>query len=141
MLAHIAIAVENVEQSSRVYAALGFVTEQPEVVEREHVRVLKCNKDGLCLELIEAYPPGSGGVAKFISKRGPGLHHIALGTECLAEDLKRAEESGISVLAGYPADGSGGSRVAFLAPATTGGVLIELVENKRKELKTGHDSK
>ncbi len=130
MLAHIAIAVEALDQAGGVYAALGFVGDDVEVIDRENVRLQKWTKDGLCLELIEAYPAGTGHVAKFIAKRGAGLHHVALTSEDLMNDLKRLEKSGIRTLPGYPAAGAKGSNVAFLNPHTTGGVLIELVETK-----------
>ena len=132
MLAHIAIAVASLSQSGAVYSALGFACEPVEVVEREHVRVQKWSKEGLCLELIEPYPTGMGNVAKFLAKRGAGLHHVALTSPDLNSDLQRLSAAGISSLPGYPAPGSSGSNVCFLDPRTTGGVLIELVETVSK---------
>lgn len=128
MLAHIAVAVADLSQSAAVYSALGFTSEPIEVVEHEHVRLQKWTHSGVCFELIEAFPAGAGNVAKFIAKRGPGLHHVALQSQDILSDLQRLNDSGIRTLPGYPAQGSTGSHVAFLDPHTTGGVLIELVE-------------
>jgi len=128
MLAHIAVAVEDVHQATGIYSALGFVAGEPEIIERENIRLVKVVRDGLCIELIESYPAGAGSVARFIAKRGAGLHHIALSSTDLMNDLNRLGQSSIKVLPGYPAKGAAGSNVAFLDPRTTGGVLIELVE-------------
>lgn len=131
MLAHIAVAVTNLEDAAVLYRALGFDVGEVEEVGRESVRLRKAFKDGLCVELLEPFPADSGGIAKFLSKRGPGLHHIALQCENIVNDLKGLEKQGIVPLKGYPAIGSEGTHVAFLDPKTTGGVLIELVEEKK----------
>ena len=117
--------------AATVYVALGFEMSEPEVIEREHVRLRKATKEGVCLELIEPYPAGTGSVAKYLAKRGPGLHHVAYRSDDIHGDLKRLQERGINVLPGYPANGAAGSVVAFLNPHTTGGVLIELVEKAK----------
>ncbi|HLX63031.1 MAG TPA: VOC family protein [Planctomycetota bacterium] len=148
-LAHLAIAVEELDQATPIYAALGFELGDVEQVVREKVRLRKCVKDGLCIELLEAYPKGEGSVAKFIAKRGACLHHVAISSKNVRSDLRRLGKSGIKALAGYPAEGSEGTTVAFLDPKTTGGVLIELVERlvltqRRKgaeEQKTGKSRK
>jgi methylmalonyl-CoA epimerase len=127
-LAHLAIAVSSIDESAKTYVALGFTPETPENIERERVRVQLVCKGELRIELLEACPAGEGPIAKFIQKRGPGLHHMALHTDALDSDLSSLKSSGISTLPGYPAAGAGGSRVAFLDPKTTGGVLIELVQ-------------
>jgi len=127
-LAHMAVAVESLAAAAPVYLALGFALHEPEVIEREKVRAQVAEKEGLRVELLEAFPAGSGPLAKFLAKRGPGLHHVALCTADLEGDLARLQAAGVRPLKGYPAAGLGGSRVAFLDPKTTGGVLFELVQ-------------
>lgn len=129
-LAHIAVAVIDLDAAAVLYRTLGFEVGELETIDREHVRLRKAIKDGFCLELLEAFPAGEGSIAKYVAKRGPGLHHVALQSVNIKIDLQRLEKSGIRVLEGYPAFGSEGNQVAFLDPKNTGGVLIELVELK-----------
>lgn len=126
-LAHLAIAVKALDEASPIYAAMGFSLHEPEVIEREKVRARLVTKGEFRIELLEAFPAGEGPIAKFIEKRGPGLHHMALATSDMDGDLAALAKAGVAPLKGYPAAGMGGSRVAFLDPKTTGGVLIELV--------------
>ena len=127
-LAHLAIAVTSLDEGGKLYAALGFTLHEPEVIAAQNVRAQVATRGEFRVELLEAHPPGAGPIAKFIAKRGSGLHHIALRSEHLDADLARLKASGIAVLANYPAPGMAGTRVAFLDPKTTGGTLIELVE-------------
>lgn len=126
-LAHLAIAVGSIAESAPLYAALGFALAEPEIIAREKVRAQVAEKGAFHIELLEANPAGEGPIAKFLEKRGPGLHHIALRSENLDADLAALEKTGVKPLKGYPATGMAGTRVAFLDPKTTGGVLIELV--------------
>ena len=126
-LAHLAIAVSNIDESAKTYVALGFTPAPPEIITRERVRVQLVHKGEFRIELVEAWPAGEGPIAKFIQKQGQGLHHIALHSASLDEDLSTLKKVGISPLPGYPAAGAENTRVAFLDPKTTGGVLIELV--------------
>lgn len=126
-LAHLAIAVNSLAESAPLYAALGFTLAEPEIIVREKIRAQVAAKGSFHMELLEAHPAGEGPIAKFIAKRGPGLHHIALRSESLDADLAALEKFGVKPLNGYPATGLAGTRVAFLDPRTTGGVLIELV--------------
>src|SRR5436190_8964879 len=126
-LAHLAIAVKSIAESAPLYAALGFTLAEPEIIAREKVRAQVAVKGAFHIELLEACPAGEGPIAKFLEKRGPGLHHIALRSENLDTDLAALKQTGVVPLKGYPAAGLGQSRVAFLDPKTTGGVLIELV--------------
>ncbi|HEY3325522.1 MAG TPA: VOC family protein [Planctomycetota bacterium] len=131
-LAHLAIAVKEISSASGVYQALGFTLAEPEIVAAQHVRAQLATKGDLHIELLEPCPAGTGPIAKFIEKRGPGLHHVALRSTDLQADLAALENSGIKLLPGFPADGLGGTRVAFLDPKTTGGALIELVGAKTR---------
>jgi methylmalonyl-CoA epimerase len=126
-LAHLAIAVKSLQEASGLYAALGFTLHEPEVIARENVRAQLAIKDGLRIELLEAHPAGAGPIAKFLEKRGPGLHHVALVSNDVDADLAKLAKVQVTALKGYPATGMGGTRVAFLDPKTTGGVLFELV--------------
>jgi len=127
-LAHVAVVVESLSAAAPLYVALGFTLHEPEVIEREKVRAQRVEKDGLRIELLEAFPSGAGPLAKFLAKRGPGLHHVALRTADLKGALTRVHAAGVLPLKGYPATGMSGSLVAFLDPKTTGGVLYELVQ-------------
>lgn len=129
-LAHLAIAVKSLAESSQVYLALGFVAHEPETIQREKVRVQVFAQGTLHIELLEPLTPQEGPIAKFLEKRGPGLHHVALKCENLEERLKLLALQGVRALPGYPNDGAAGSRVAFLDPKTTGNVLFELVQFK-----------
>ncbi|MFC6614501.1 methylmalonyl-CoA epimerase [Halopenitus salinus] len=78
------------------------------------------------LELLE---PGDGGpVADFLDRSGPGIHHVALGTEDVAAALDRARSLGVELIDEEPRPGAWGHDVAFLHPRSTGGVLVEFVE-------------
>lgn len=128
-LAHIAIAVNSLGESAALYSALGFTLHEPEIIARERVRLQIAERDGTRIELIEAHPSGEGPIAKFIQKRGPGIHHLAFKTLDMAGELARLSALGVKPLPGYPATGAENSQVAFLDPKTTGGVLIELVHS------------
>src|SRR5579862_8809364 len=127
-LSHLAIAVRSLDEGGKLYAALGFTLHEPEVIAGQHVRAQVATRGDFRIELLEAYPPSQGPIAKFIEKRGPGLHHIALHSSNLDADLERLKTTGVLALPNYPAPGMTGTRVAFLDPKTTGGTLIELVE-------------
>jgi methylmalonyl-CoA/ethylmalonyl-CoA epimerase len=81
------------------------------------------------LELLEATGEDSP-IARFLSKRGQGVHHVAVAVEDLAGTLRKLESAGIRLIDREPRRGAGNKQVAFLHPASTAGVLIELVEEK-----------
>lgn len=127
-LAHLAIAVESLASATPLYVSLGFTQHEPEVVEREKVRVQLLEQGVLRIELLEPLNPGEGPIGRYLQKRGPGLHHVAMLCPDLAPKLVQLEKNGVRTLPGYPAPGAQGSRVAFLDPKCTGGVLFELVQ-------------
>ena len=130
-LAHLAIAVKSLQETTPIYSALGFTLHEPEIIARENVRAQLAIKEGLRIELLEPHPSGTGPIAKFLEKRGPGLHHVALVSNDVDADLANLANANVNALKGYPATGMSGTRVAFLDPKTTGGVLFELVSHPK----------
>jgi methylmalonyl-CoA/ethylmalonyl-CoA epimerase len=124
---HVAIAVNDIDQALVKYReVLGLAS-----VAREHVVSQKTDTALLplgesSLELIA--PRGNEGLARFLEKRGPGLHHIALEIEGIDEALALLKTMGVRLIDESPRVGARGHRVAFVHPEATGGVLIELVE-------------
>ncbi len=127
-LAHLAVAVRELGEAGRLYEALGFTLNPPEIVAAQQIRAVVAEQGALHIELLEPLTAGSGPIGKYLEKRGPGLHHVALYVNNLAESLATLGRQGIGTLPGYPAKGLGGKSVAFLDVKSTGGVLIELIE-------------
>ncbi|MGB6853625.1 MAG: methylmalonyl-CoA epimerase [Thermoanaerobaculia bacterium] len=124
---HIGIAVESIEEARGFYEALGLEIERIEEVPQEGVRValIRCGES--CIELLEATSADSP-IAKFIAKRGAGMHHLCLATEDVRGDDAKLREAGFDVLRPEPTPGAGGCWVQFVHPKSTGGVLVELSE-------------
>jgi len=124
-LDHIGIAVASIAEARRFWEALGLAVEAIEEVPQEGVRVamLRCGESRI--ELLEATSPESP-IARFLEKRGPGIHHLCLATNDLAGDDARLRAAGLRLLRPEPTPGAGGSRVQFIHPASAGGVLVEL---------------
>ncbi|MGB5890448.1 MAG: methylmalonyl-CoA epimerase [Thermoanaerobaculia bacterium] len=124
---HIGIAVESIEEARGFYEALGLEIERIEEVPQEGVRValIRCGES--CIELLEATSAESP-IAKFIAKRGAGMHHLCLATEDVRGDDAKLREAGFDVLRPEPTPGAGGCWVQFVHPKSTGGVLVELSE-------------
>lgn len=127
---HIAVVVKSLEEAIPFYRRLlGGEPSEPEVLEEQGVRLVFFDLGGGRLELIEPLSEANS-IARFLRKRGPGIHHISLKTDDLEGELKRAAEEGGEVLGGGSRRGAHGTRVAFLHPRSTGGVLLELSEEK-----------
>ena len=128
-LDHVAIAVTDLDTASQPYLLLGLEAAADELLPEQGVRVRMLQAGTGNVELIA--PTGQDSpVARFLEKRGPGLHHLALrvdGIEVLVERLKAA---GAHFTSDTPKAGHAGSRVIFLHPGWTGGVLVELVERE-----------
>jgi methylmalonyl-CoA/ethylmalonyl-CoA epimerase len=123
-LDHVAVAVESISDSSAHWERLtGSPAEAEEVVEEQGVRVAFFGG----VELIEPLSPDSG-VGRFLARRGPGLHHLALRVPDLDAELSRLKAAGVPLLDEVPRDGARGHRVAFIHPRGAGGILVELVE-------------
>ena len=133
-LDHIGIAVANLDQALTFYRdALGLEIEAAEDVASQKVRAHFIplgnpgEQTGASLELLEATDPSSP-IAKYLEKRGPGLHHITLRVDDIAAALARLKAHGVRLIDEAPRPGAGGSLVAFIHPSSTHGVLVELTE-------------
>ena len=125
---HVGIAVKSLEDRLGFWHdALGMGLTGTEIVPTEGVRVALLAAGDSRIELLEASRPDSP-VAKFIDKRGEGIHHITFQVEEIQPVLDRLRARGIPLLDDTPRPGAGGTMVAFLHPRAAGGVLVELVE-------------
>jgi methylmalonyl-CoA epimerase len=124
---HLGIAVRSLEESLTFYRdILGLPVSGQETVAAERVTVSMLPAGDSRLELLEATDDESP-VAKFLAKRGPGLHHIALRVDDLAEACLRLRENGAKLL-NEPRAGAGGHTYVFVHPSSTGGILLELIQ-------------
>jgi methylmalonyl-CoA epimerase len=126
VLDHIGIAVKSLDLA-KIYAALGLSVDHVETVETQGVKTAFLSVGDSNLELLEPLSPASP-VAKFIEKRGEGVHHICFRVDNIEEHLERLKGEGFRLINEAPVPGAHGCRVAFLHPAAGNGVLIELSE-------------
>lgn len=125
---HIGIAVESIDESIRLYTeSFGMPEQHRETVEDQGVKAALLGVGEGHIELIEPLSPDSG-VATFIERNGEGMHHVAYQTDDIDTALSRVREAGLRLIDEEPRVGIRGSRVAFLHPKATGGVLTEIVE-------------
>ena len=125
---HVGIAVESLRTAVPLFERLlGRAPDSEEVVEDEKVRIAVFTLGNSRIELLEATSPDSP-IARFITKRGQGVHHVALTVANLSGVLAQLEAAGVRLINREPRIGAGKERIAFLHPASTAGVLIELVE-------------
>lgn len=126
-LDHVAIAVTDLASAAQPYLLLGLEADADEHLPEQGVRVRMLQAGSGKVELIAPTNQDSA-VARFLEKRGPGLHHLALRVEDIEFQVERLKAAGARFTSEEPKGGHGGSRVIFLHPAWTGGVLLELVE-------------
>lgn len=125
-LDHIAVAVTSLDDSLRFYKEqFGLSCIDVEIVEEQGVRVAKLDLGNTHLELLEPLAEETP-VGKFISQRGPGIHHICIGVKDICAELETLKGHGARLIDERPKIGAGGAQIAFLHPKSTGGVLIEL---------------
>src|SRR5437764_11299889 len=125
---HIGVAVEDLDAALRLYdAELDLALVHRETVESQGVEAVLLDVGENHVELLAALAPDTP-VGKFLAKNGPGLHHVAYQTADIDSELERLKEAGLRLIDEQPRTGIRGSRVAFLHPAATGGVLTEIVE-------------
>jgi methylmalonyl-CoA epimerase len=130
-LDHIGIAVRSLE-AAKIYEVLGLAVQHTETVETQKVKTAFLSVGDSNLELLEPTSPDSP-IAKFIEKRGEGIHHICLRVDNIEEHLARLKAEGYRLINEAPVPGAHGCRVAFLHPAAGNGVLIELSETMKDE--------
>jgi methylmalonyl-CoA/ethylmalonyl-CoA epimerase len=127
---HIAIAVNNVEEAAKKYKeALGVDSVEFETIETEGVKVAIIHLENGRIELMEPTNDSSP-IKKFLDKKGPGLHHMALETNDIDGEVTRMEGCGIQFL-GKVRDGSAGTKVTFIHPKSLNGVLAELCSHPK----------
>lgn len=130
---HIGIATNGIDESSAFWReTLGVEVADTEEVNEQGVRVAMLAVGESRIELLEATSNESP-ITKFLEKRGPGIHHIALRVGDIRAALNKLKASGARLIDDTPRTGAGGCLVAFIHPATTGGVLVELVEHSKAE--------
>lgn len=129
---HLGIAVEDLALANKLYTSLlGAAPYKQEVVESEGVTTSFFQIGESKIELLAATNPNSP-IAKFLEKRGPGIHHIAYAVDDIKAEMKRLESEGFTLLSEEPKPGADGKMVAFLHPKSSGGVLVELCMDRDK---------
>ena len=124
---HIGIAVNSIEEAMKLYTnVLGLEVSQIETVAEQKVRIAIIPVGESTIELLESTSP-EGTLAKFIEKRGEGIHHLALGVSNIEQALETLKEKGIPLIDEKPRKGVGNTRIAFLHPKRAK-ILLELVE-------------
>lgn len=130
-LDHVAIAVKDLDQAVKYYVeVLGFAPPELEVVEDQQVRTAIFGHGMGRIELICPTAPNTG-VAKFLEKRGEGLHHVCVEVTDLDATLAELKAKGAQLIDQTPRIGAGGARIAFVHPKGALGVLTELRQGKR----------
>jgi len=130
-LDHIGIAVANIDEALAFYRdALGLEIEQAEEVASQRVRAHFIPAGEAALELLEATADDSP-IAKYVGKRGPGLHHITLRVDDIQGTLDQLKARGVRLIDESPRPGAQGSLVAFIHPSSAHGVLVELKQGDR----------
>lgn len=127
-LHHVAIAVESLEEGRRFYEGLGMVPGEVEHVPTQGVHVLVLEVGPTRIELVEPTSEDST-VGRFLARRGAGVHHLAWRVSSVAEAIEQLKARGLRMVHDSPQPGSGGTTIAFVHPSSTGGVLMELVED------------
>ena len=126
-LDHIGIAVEDLDTAIATYETLGFGVESIDEVPGFGVKVAFLPMKSGSVELVQPVS-GDSAMAKFLEKKGEGIHHLCFEVYDIRAELKRLEEAGVQLVDKVPRTGAHGTLVAFLHPKSTGGVLIELAQ-------------
>ncbi len=125
---HVGIAVKSIDEAKKFWVdTLGLKLSHIEDVPEQKVRVAILKAGETTIELLEPTSPDSP-VQRFIEKRGEGLHHLTLETDKLGERLQKLKSANVALIDEQPRTGAGGSKIAFLHPKSTYGVLVELCE-------------
>jgi methylmalonyl-CoA/ethylmalonyl-CoA epimerase len=130
-LDHIGVAVGDLSQALAFYRdALGLDVGPPEEVPSQRVRAHFVPVGEATIELLEPTSADSP-IAKFIEKRGPGVHHVTLRVDDIRETLGRLKARGVRLIDETPREGAEGALIAFVHPASTHGVLVELKQRQK----------
>lgn len=126
-LHHVGIAVRELQPAIQRYLGLGLSLDYTDTVPGAGVRVAFLKAGDVHIELVEPLESG-GTVARFLERRGEGLHHLAFSTPDIVGDLQRLRAEGFELVDRVPRPGARGRLVAFVHPRSTHGVLVELVQ-------------
>ncbi len=130
---HVGIAVNDLAKALEFYVkVLGLDTPTIEEVADQKVKTAIFPTNGGRIELLETTDP-DGPIAKFIAKRGEGIHHVALRVDDLETKLAELAKQGVRLIDTKPRIGAGGHLIAFIHPAATGGVLLELCQHQTSQ--------
>ena len=138
-LAHVGIAVRSLEEAiPRWTGGLGFRHVDTIVLESMGLRIAFLEAGGTEIELLEALRPDST-IAKFLEKRGEGIHHLSFRVQDIEAALKNASAAGLELIDRTPREGSHGTQIAFVHPRSLGGVLVEFCAHgpRRPETRNG----
>jgi LAO/AO transport system kinase len=136
-LDHLGIAVKSIAASRRFYEALGLTVSHEETVEHEKVKTAMLPLGDSRIELLEATEEDST-IGRFLAKRGEGLHHVAVHVEGIDEMFSKLTADGVRLASDAVRIGAGGHRYFFVHPASTGGVLLEIVGDAASGSATSH---
>jgi methylmalonyl-CoA epimerase len=126
---HIGIAVKSLTEAAAIYEnALGLKVNAYDQVDEQGVRVAMLNIGESRIELLEPTGPESP-IQKFMTKRGEGIHHIAITVDDIEKALERLKAAGVRLVDNEPRRGAHNTRIAFVHPSSTHGVLLELVQH------------
>ena len=124
---HLGIAVKSLATAKSIYEKLGLDVSPEQTVEHEQVKLVMVSVGESRLELLEATSENST-IAKFIAKRGEGLHHVCMKVPDLRTVVDRLKKDGVRLVSEEIRVGAGGHQYVFVHPSSTGGVLLELVQ-------------
>lgn len=125
---HIGVAVDDLDEAVSLYSErLGMPVQHRETVEQQGVEAVLLGVGESHVELLRPLSPDTA-VGRFLERNGPGMHHVAYGIDDIDSALEQARAAGLALIDDRPRTGIRGSRVAFVHPKSTGGVLTELVE-------------
>jgi methylmalonyl-CoA/ethylmalonyl-CoA epimerase len=128
-ISHLGIAVKDLQTAKKIYSKIFLSSpSEDEIVESQKVRVAKFRVGESTIELLEATTPDSP-VARFIEKRGEGIHHVAYESDDVRNEIKRISDEGIEVINKEPVAGSDNMLISFLSPKSVLGVLTELCQH------------
>ena len=129
---HIGIATHSLDSHSEFWGTLGFLRQDDEINEEQGVKIrfFKSPSGGPKIELLEPLSADTV-IAKFLHNRGEGIQQIAVKIEDISLTIQQLQSSGIRMINQEPLQGANGTKIAFVHPSSTGGVLVELVEYQK----------